>query len=33
MAVLTDIEIARQNKMAPIEEVAKKLDLDDQSLH
>ena len=33
MAVLTDIEIARQNKMVPIEEVAKKLDLDEQSLH
>lgn len=33
MAVLTDIEIARQNKMVTIEEVAKKLNLDDQSLH
>tara|TARA_Y100000748_G_scaffold304231_1_gene312947 strand:+ start:758 stop:2425 length:1668 start_codon:yes stop_codon:yes gene_type:complete len=33
MAVLTDIEIARQNKMVPIEEVAKKLSLDEQSLH
>ena len=33
MAVLTDIEIARQNKMVPIEEVAKKISLDEQSLH
>ena len=33
MAVLTDIEIARQNKMVPIEEVAEKLNLSDQSLH
>jgi len=33
MAVLTDIEIARQNKMVPIEEVANKLGLDGQSLH
>ena len=33
MAVLTDIEIARQNKMVPIEEVAEKLSLSEQSLH
>ena len=33
MAVLSDIEIARQNKMVPIEEVAKKINLNDQSLH
>tara|TARA_B100000945_G_scaffold253165_1_gene210169 strand:- start:1304 stop:2971 length:1668 start_codon:yes stop_codon:yes gene_type:complete len=33
MAVLTDIEIARQNKMVPIEEIAEKLSLGDQSLH
>ena len=33
MAVLTDIEIARQNKMVSIEEVANKLGLDGQSLH
>ena len=33
MAVLTDIEIARQNKMVPIEEVSKKLGLSEQSLH
>ena len=33
MAVLTDIEIARQNQMVAIEEVANKLGLDGQSLH
>ena len=27
MAVLSDIEIARENNMAPIEEIASKLDL------
>ena len=33
MAVLTDIEIARQNQMVPIEDVANKIGLDGQSLH
>ena len=33
MAVLTDIEIARQNQMVAIDEVANKLGLDGQSLH
>ena len=32
MAVLSDIEIARENSMAPIEEIASKLDLKDQNL-
>ena len=32
MAVLSDIEIARENSMAPIEEIASKLDLNDQNL-
>ena len=32
MAVLSDIEIARENNMAPIEEIASKLDLKDQNL-
>ena len=33
MAVLTDIEIARKNQMVSIEEVAAKLNLNEQSLH
>ena len=32
MAVLSDIEIARKNSMAPIEEIASKLDLKDHNL-
>ena len=32
MAVLSDIEIARENSMAPIEEIASKLDLKDRNL-
>mgnify|MGYP006078722103 CR=1 FL=1 len=32
MTVLSDIEIARKNKMVPIEDVAKKLNLNDESL-
>ena len=32
MAVLSDIEIARENSMVPIEEIASKLDLKDQNL-
>ena len=32
MAVLSDIQIARENSMAPIEEIASKLDLKDQNL-
>ena len=32
MAVLSDIEIARENNMAPIEEIASKLDLKVQNL-
>ena len=32
MAVLSDIEIARENSMAPIEEIASKLGLKEQNL-